>query len=72
MEDDNSEDLLEIEERDSQEVRNSDDSDDDDSSEENGLDPNYDQSKAWRNKPVETGFIPSFRMTKTRPTSSPN
>ena len=66
------EDPSEIEEHDSQEVRNSDDSDDEDGSEENGMESNYDQSKAWRNKPVEVGVIPSFRTTKTGPTCSPN
>ena len=43
MEDDNSEDPSEIEECDGQEVGNL-----DDSGEENGLQPDYDPSKAWR------------------------
>ena len=66
-EDDNSEDLSDIEECDSQH-----DSDEDDSGEENGLQPDYDPSRAWRKKPAGMGFIPSFRKTKTGPTHPPN
>ena len=50
MENDNSEDPSEIEKCDGQGVKNLDDSDKDDSGEENGLHPDYDTSKAWRNK----------------------